>query len=124
MGCIFHQDSGCRMSTTVLNQVNSFLQQDWVYYQSMCKALPEFCNVSVGVWPGRSGNYYETPGLIVWPDIGERVTKCAYAFDGSSDKRPNRGCGCQLSKSNCAPNPHWPCPDENNACLDTDPLSR
>ena len=59
------------------------------------------------------------------PPLKRNASKCAYAFDGSSDLRPNRGCGCSINKPNCAPgNANWPCPDGRNACWDRDPLAK
>lgn len=126
--CLFNYVSECRVSTTLLNRANGYMQNDWAFMKAKCAALPELCNVTVGIWPGTGNSadsFYSTPGLLYAGPVPEKATKCAYAFDASSDMRPNRGCGCSINKPNCAPsNPNWPCPNGHNACTDQDPLSK
>jgi len=122
--CFQHYTSECRISIVLLNKVNGNMQDDWAYKKSMCSHLPQFCNVTIGIWPGVSQPYYSLPGIIYGSELGQHATKCAYAFDGSSDMRPNRGCACSIYQPNCAPNPNWPCPKGWNACTDQDPLNR
>lgn len=117
--------SECRVSTVLLNRANGNMGRDWAYQKSMCHVLPQFCNVTVGIWPGADGKFYQTPGMLYYGDVPRNASKCAYAFDGSSDMRPNRGCGCSINKPNCAPNTlGWPCPDGRSACADRDPLNK
>lgn len=130
--CLFQHTSQCRVSTTILNKMNGFLQDDWKYKQGMCKAIPDFCDVVIGIWPGLydgksppAEEYYSTPGIVYFPDVAEQSLKCGYPFDSSSDMRPNRGCGCSVDAANCAPDsPNWPCPNVLNACSDRDPISK
>lgn len=103
------------------------MQSDWAFMKAKCAALPDLCNVTIGIWPGTASSpynhsYYSTPGLLYIGAVPRKAAKCAYAFDGSSDMRPNRGCGCSINPQNCAPkNPNWPCPP-GHACSDRDPL--
>ena len=83
--CFQHYTSECRISIVLLNKVNGNMQDDWAYKKSMCSHLPQFCNVTIGIWPGVSQPYYSLPGIIYGSELGQHATKCAYAFDGSSD---------------------------------------
>lgn len=127
---LFEYSSECRVSSTILNKATGFMQDDWVFKKSMCKVLPQFCNITINIWPGwgpPKGHFYATSGMIYAGTVPESATKCAYAFDSSSDMRPNRGCGCSIYKPDCYPDdPNWPCPYEQypNACRDQDPLSK